>query len=58
MSGPDRIGREAIRSAHGLSVLEALAAFSAREIYRIHMNDLGNADAVPVPKDDTTCEQA
>lgn len=32
------------------TVLAALAAFSARETYRVHMNDLGNPEAVPVPK--------
>ncbi len=34
----------------GITVISALAALSARETYRIHMNDLGNPDAVPVPK--------
>jgi len=34
----------------GISVLAAIAAATARETYRIHMNDLGNPDAVPVPK--------
>ena len=28
----------------------AIAAWSARETYRTHMNDLGKRDAVPVPK--------
>ena len=28
----------------------AIAAWSARETYRIHLNDLGNPNAVPVPK--------
>jgi MFS family permease len=32
------------------TVLAALAAFTARETYRVHMHDLGNPDAVPVPK--------
>jgi MFS family permease len=36
--------------AFGITIVAALAAFSARETYRIHMNDLGNPDAVPVPK--------
>jgi hypothetical protein len=35
----------------GLAVIAAVAAFSARETSRIHMNDLGMRDAVPVPKD-------
>lgn len=34
------------------TVLAALAAFTARETYRVHMHDLGNADAVPVKKVD------
>jgi MFS family permease len=36
----------------GITVLVAIAAMSARETYRIHMNDLGKKDAVPVPKDE------
>jgi MFS family permease len=36
----------------GLAAIAALAAFSARETSRIHMNDLGKKDAVPVPKDE------
>jgi MFS family permease len=36
--------------AFGITVISALAALSARETYRVHMNDLGNPDAVPVPK--------
>jgi MFS family permease len=28
----------------------AVAAYSARETYRIHLNDLGNPNAVPVPE--------
>jgi MFS family permease len=33
-----------------LAVVAAIAAFTARETSRIHMNDLGKKDAVPVPK--------
>ncbi|HET6185096.1 MAG TPA: MFS transporter [Acetobacteraceae bacterium] len=36
----------------GVTVISALAAFSARETYRIHLNDLGRRDAVPVPVDE------
>lgn len=36
--------------AFGVTVIAALAAASARETYRIAMNDLGNPDAVPVDK--------
>ncbi|HLZ66836.1 MAG TPA: MFS transporter [Aliidongia sp.] len=34
----------------GVTVIAAIAALSARETYRIHLNDLGKPDAVPVPK--------
>ena len=33
-----------------VSIFAAVAALSARETYRVHMNDLGRRDAVPVPK--------
>ena len=33
-----------------VTVIAALAAYSARETFRIHMNDLGDPNAVPVPK--------
>jgi MFS family permease len=36
----------------GLAIVAAAAAFSARETSRIHMNDLGKKDAVPVPADE------
>jgi hypothetical protein len=36
----------------GVTVLAAIACASARETYRIHMKDLGNPDAVPVPQTD------
>ena len=35
-----------------LAAIAALAAFIARETSRIHMNDLGKKDAVPVPKEE------
>jgi MFS family permease len=34
----------------GVTVIAAVAAFSARETYRVHMKDLGRPDAVPVSK--------
>src|SRR5580704_8283639 len=34
----------------GVTVIAAVAAISARETYRIHLNDLGHKDAVPVEK--------
>lgn len=36
----------------GITIVSALAVLSARETYRVHLNDLGNANAVPVPKPD------
>jgi MFS family permease len=33
-----------------ITVVAAIAAFTARETYRVQMKDLGNRDAVPVPK--------
>jgi Na+/melibiose symporter-like transporter len=36
----------------GITCIAAIAAWSARETYRTHMNDLGNPNAVPVPKDE------
>jgi MFS family permease len=35
-----------------VTILAALAAFSARETYRVHLNDLGHRGAVPVDKGD------
>jgi MFS family permease len=34
----------------GVTVIAAIAAFSARETYRLHLNDLGHRGTVPVPK--------
>jgi len=36
--------------AFAVTCIAACAAWSARETYRVTMNDLGNPDAVPVPK--------
>ena len=33
-----------------ITVIVAVAAMSARETYRVHMNDLGKPGAVPVPR--------
>jgi hypothetical protein len=33
-----------------VTVVSAIGAWTARETYRIHMNDLGNKNAVPVPE--------
>ena len=35
-----------------ISCIVAIAAWTARETYRTHMNDLGNKNAVPVPKEE------
>jgi MFS family permease len=34
----------------GITCIAAIAAWSARETYRVHLNDLGNPNAAPVPK--------
>ena len=34
----------------GITLISAIAAWTARETYRVHLNDLGNPNAVPVPK--------
>ena len=36
----------------GMTIIAAIAAWSARETYRIHLNDLGLKDAVPVPREE------
>jgi len=36
--------------AFGITVVAALAAASARETYRVHLNDLGERNAKPVDK--------
>ena len=33
-----------------ITIVSAIAAWSARETYRVHLNDLGQRDAAPVPK--------
>ena len=33
-----------------IAIIAAIAGFSARETFRMHMNDLGNKNAVPVPQ--------
>ena len=38
--------------AFGMTFIAAIAALSARETYRVQMNDLGKPDAVPVNKDE------
>ncbi|MEJ8853974.1 MFS transporter [Variovorax robiniae] len=35
-----------------ICAVAAIAAWTARETYRVHMNDLGNPNAIPVPKDE------
>jgi MFS family permease len=36
----------------GCAIIAAVAAFSARETFRVHLNDLGKKDAVPVPREE------
>ena len=36
----------------GLAVIASIAAFTARETYRVHLNDLGDKNARPVPKEE------
>ena len=36
----------------GITIISAIAAWSAQETYRIHLNDLGDRRAVPVAKRD------
>jgi MFS family permease len=38
----------------GLAIVAAIACFTARETFRVHLNDLGNKNAVPVPADEYT----
>jgi Na+/melibiose symporter-like transporter len=33
-----------------ICIVAAISAWTARETYRVHMNDLGDPNAVPVPK--------
>jgi len=35
-----------------ITVVAAISAWTARETYRVHLNDLGDPNAVPVPKPD------
>jgi len=36
----------------GLAIVAAIACFTSQETFRIHMNDLGNPNAVPIPKEE------
>jgi hypothetical protein len=36
--------------AFAVTIISAIAAYTARETYRIHLNDLGHAGALPVDK--------
>jgi hypothetical protein len=38
--------------AFGITVIAAIAAVTARETYRVNMNDLGNPSAIPMAKAD------
>jgi MFS family permease len=43
---PMKIGSLAL----AITIVSAIAAWTARETYRVHLNDLGNPNAAPVPK--------
>src|SRR4029079_1317021 len=43
---PMKIGSLAL----AITIVSAIAAWTARETYRVHLNDLGQRDAAPVPK--------
>jgi len=36
----------------GMAIIAAISAWSARETHRIHLNDLGQPNAVPVPREE------
>ena len=36
----------------GLAIIAAIAAFTARETFRIHLNDLGKKNAKPIPREE------
>jgi MFS family permease len=36
----------------GLAIIAAIAAYSSRETFRIHLNDLGDKDAQPIPREE------
>ena len=38
--------------AFGVTIIAAVAAYTARETYRVHLNDLGNLSAAPIAKAD------
>ena len=38
--------------AFAVTIISAIAALSARETYRIHLNDLGDPNAAPVSKEE------
>jgi MFS family permease len=50
--GADSIPLKIATIAFAVTALAAAAAWSARETYRIHLNDLGDRNAVPVDKPD------
>jgi Na+/melibiose symporter-like transporter len=45
---PTTIGAMAL----GITIVSAIAAYSVRETYRLHLNDLGERGSVPVDKQD------
>src|SRR4051794_10769822 len=51
---PVTIGSSALRG----TIIAAIAAYTARETYRVHANALGHRNAPPVPKDDYDRQRA
>jgi len=50
--GAGRIPLKVGAITFGLCVIAAIAAFMSPETYRTHLDDLGDPNAVPVPKSD------
>jgi MFS family permease len=48
--GSDNIPLKVGALAFAITIISAIAAWSARETYRFHLNDLGDPNAVPVDK--------
>jgi hypothetical protein len=44
--------------AFAVTAISAIAAFSARETYRVSVNDLGNPNAAPMEKQDYDRQRA
>lgn len=47
-----RVGRQTHRFEEGITVIAAVAAWSARETHGVPLEALGEKDAVPVPREE------